>query len=120
MTNPTEIEAVAEAIAAGEWGILTGVGQAKLRLRAEFAIAALDKARGWQPIETAPREGASVLLFGTQRPHDMITYEGPQVFTGYFDPIDEACCATGSIWTGPFYDPTHWMPLPAPPEGTME
>lgn len=26
----------------------------------------------------------------------------------------------GSTWTGPFYDPTHWQPLPAPPSKDTE
>ena len=70
---------------------------------------------GWQPIETAPRDQA-LILFGSQRPHDMVFMAGPSVFAGYWDIIDGAWCATGSTWAGPFYDPTHWMPLPPPPE----
>jgi hypothetical protein len=70
----------------------------------------------WQPIETAPRDGTSVLLFATQNPHDMVDYKGAQVLSGYWCQLDEAWCSTGSTWTGPFYDPTHWMPLPEPPK----
>lgn len=69
---------------------------------------------GWQPIETAPRD-KHLLLYGTQLPCEGINMAGPVHFTGYWDAIDEAWCSTGSTWTGPFYEPTHWMPLPRPP-----
>lgn len=75
-------------------------------------IAAEDK---WRPIETAPRN-RSVLLFGKMRPHEMFgSTEKLMVFSGYWDEIDTAWCSTGSTWTGPFFEPTHWMPLPLPP-----
>lgn len=55
----------------------------------------------WQPIETAPKEGALVLLW----------IEGG-VEIGFWN---------GKTWDdGNFYDdigtPTHWMPLPEPPK----
>ena len=67
----------------------------------------------WQPIETAPRDGTEVLAwcdFDSLRCAIVISYE----------PNDE-----NPKW--PWWDwdcrgihesvPTHWMPLPAPPEG---
>jgi hypothetical protein len=60
---------------------------------------------GWQAIETAPRDGLSVLL-----------YEGfePAVQSGYWR-ADDGEWARGS-GTSPFWRvPTHWMPLPEPP-----
>ena len=67
----------------------------------------------WRPIETAPRDGAEILL---------LTPEG--VIEGaWSSPMDEwevvwldlhgcGCCSSGTA------QPTHWMPLPDPPEPT--
>jgi hypothetical protein len=69
----------------------------------------------WQPIETAPKD-APVLLFGMTNPDErMVRFKKPVVFSGYWESLDEAWCAHGSHWDGPFFQPTHWMPLPAPP-----
>lgn len=70
----------------------------------------------WRDIETAPKDG-NALLYGVQLDHhaDQVHYQGPLIFTGYWDAIDEAWCATGSTWEGPFFEPSHWMPLPEPP-----
>lgn len=70
----------------------------------------------WQPIETAPKGGDHILLSGTQEPHAGIHFHGPVVFSGYWDRVDGSWCSTGSTWTGPFYQATHWMPLPEPPK----
>lgn len=68
----------------------------------------------WQPIETAPRDGTSVLLYGPYQweDYDSRTVEAGAV-VGYFD---------GYRWrldnANPYADycnATHWMPLPAPP-----
>lgn len=69
----------------------------------------------WELIETAPRD-KMVLLFGEQKPHEFVNFSEPLVFSGYWDVIDEAWCSTASSWSGPFYKPTHWMPLPEAPE----
>lgn len=69
----------------------------------------------WQPIETVPKDGTYIMLYGTQEPHEMISLQGRHVFSGYWDRIDQYFCSTGSTWAGPFYECTHWMPLPPPP-----
>lgn len=69
----------------------------------------------WKPIETAPKDGQSILLFGLQEPHSDLRCSEPIVFTGYWDDIDSAWCGTASTWTGPFYRPSHWQPLPEAP-----
>lgn len=56
---------------------------------------------GWQPIETAPKNGQKVLHW---RPH-----EG--VVVNWFVP-------TMGLWNSTRWDdmPTHWQPLPEPPK----
>lgn len=64
---------------------------------------------GWQPIETAPKDGTHILLLGVLK-HDRVTI-------GFYD--DD-----GSSWWAYFHprlpmggdlNPTHWQPLPSPP-----
>jgi hypothetical protein len=84
--------------------------------RAVVDMDAEIKASAWQPIETAPRDGTTVLLFGTQLPFDELRrLKIPFVFSGYWDEMDGAWCSDGTTWRGPFYTPTHWQPLPPPP-----
>ena len=71
----------------------------------------------WQPIETAPRDGF-ILLYGSMIPDsgsDELRIESPLAFAGYWDDLDDAWCSIASSWRGPFYEPTHWTPLPEPP-----
>lgn len=62
---------------------------------------------GWQPIETAPKDGSSVLV-----------YEGfePIVTEGWWDAEDEMWRPSGSRNYPFWHQPTHWQPLPDPPE----
>jgi hypothetical protein len=86
---------------------------------------------GWQPIETAPHLtdgyglGEFVLLFVPAGPGGM--EHSPCVTMGnYFrDEVrDDRGRFKGGDWTGVDWDglpsgflkPSHWMPLPAPPE----
>lgn len=79
---------------------------------------------GWQPIETAPKDGTSVLLLIGDADHALHddTYAvsigsygvegGPE-----YDPTWNFA---GWCWTHDHYTrgegtPTHWMPLPLPP-----
>ena len=62
----------------------------------------------WQPIETAPKEG-SVIVFGR--------WEEGHEFDGQPWWNIAGCTETGIY--GDWYDeaiPTHWMPLPEPPQ----
>lgn len=68
----------------------------------------------WQPIETAPKDGTEILIVGVY-PDGM----AGNVEAGFFD-------HDSGYWAGTYYDgygytynnpePTHWMPLPEPPE----
>ena len=55
----------------------------------------------WRPIETAPKDGTSILL---------ATPSG-KAADGFWD-------ARYNVWAWPYVkvDPTHWKPLPIPPE----
>lgn len=70
------------------------------------AIAARE-AEGWQPIETAPKDGTPVVLF---YPHRYKGKRGGSISIG---------CFSGGYWFDTFVladnDCTHWRPLPSPP-----
>lgn len=60
----------------------------------------------WQPIETAPRDGARILVWPTRAFGQLFIEIGLRDFDGAWftddaSPIDPP--------------PTHWMPLPEPP-----
>lgn len=68
----------------------------------------------WQPIETAPKDGSVVLGYW------VASLDG-------IDVTGDKCYAL-TLWMGgewvsaddcdiSFADPTHWMPLPTPPQG---
>lgn len=69
------------------------------------ALAACDESP-WRSMDSAPKDGTMVLLW--------CKYETPHEVVGYFDTrirlwlMGEDCDDT---------EPTHWMPLPAAPEG---
>lgn len=73
-------------------------------------VAAL-QAQRWQPIESAPKDGTRVLIYG---PSDFIP-GGRGISLASWD---------YSTWVGDFHEevyagegPTHWMPLPEAPDG---
>lgn len=79
-----------------------------LNLLADFEE--LLKAQAWQPIETAPRDG-TVVLVGFSCPK-------PYVCISKYLPLDEDQ-EIGGLWDcEPFTgdEPTHWVPLPQPPQ----
>ena len=77
----------------------------------------------WQPIETAPRDGTPVLCYlhypdGTPWGHLVMTYD-PHVRVGNSPPgswSDGASTLYNLDDRDNLEIPTHWMPLPAPPE----
>lgn len=74
----------------------------------------------WQPIETAPKDGKPVLLYVPKQPfsdqEDPFPFELEVTLVGaYYD----------AAWRLAAYDafrysPTHWMPLPPPPQETLD
>ncbi len=67
---------------------------------------------GWQPIETAPKDGTPILLFCPG------SWYGDERVVGCFGSY---CCSVEFYWVdlaseGMSLDkPTHWLPLPDPP-----
>lgn len=79
------------------------------------AAALSQPAAAWQPIETAPKDGSSILAFWACSLNCV--------------PVTGDNCYAMTLWSGgdwistdlsdiSFSEPTHWMPLPAAPEAT--
>lgn len=71
---------------------------------------------GWRPIETAPKDGTTILVFGHPESIELVRYTRAAVYSAAWDNIDEAFCLSGGTWLGPFIEPSHWMPIPEPPK----
>lgn len=78
---------------------------AEFRAVAERAVQEERERTGWQPIETAPKDGRAVIGFDPSRESE------------WLDRIEFMRWVDGS-WLDPATHrmrPTHWMPLPEPP-----
>jgi hypothetical protein len=62
------------------------------------------KESGWQPIESAPKQGKMILC-----------WDGSHINKGYHSGLRGWKVAHNSNYKGGF-NPTHWMPLPEPPD----
>jgi len=82
-------------------------------------ICAQCKSPLWQPIETAPKDGTSVLLYGIWsgevHGHDN-EYSILQASFSFKYWLVEG----GEYYCAYVLNPTHWMPLPAPPKKECE
>ena len=72
----------------------------------------------WQPIETAPKDGTQLLTYWPgNEPHEGV------VCTGRWDDYDERWDFDAEGWSDEDYaeipQPTHWMPMPLPPEDKL-
>lgn len=91
-----------------------------LEARALAAESQLERVRAetWQPIETAPKDGTRVLLFTDELTPPTIQAQW-RPYEAHFDGAGEWV----DVWnndpietnSGPI-KPTHWRPLPAPPQ----
>ena len=74
----------------------------------------------WQPIASAPKDGTTVLVFNGPNV-GFYTPEGSMGTAVWreqaFPDAIESWCAADCCDGVTTYDPTHWMPLPEPPEG---
>lgn len=76
----------------------------------------------WQPIETAPKDGSAILLWDAEREVAIVGMWLSFAGTNSPDSYEPAYSGWDSIsgvptWldASPDAQPTHWMPLPAPP-----
>ena len=77
----------------------------------------------WQPIETAPKDGTSVLLWASWLDDPVIarySYQSGYAESCWEGTFDGAAAleSQGDTWTDEHevINPTHWMPLPDPPK----
>lgn len=80
----------------------------------------MQQAQAWQPIETAPRDGTHVLAVvrGDYKPGVSFVptvVEWSDRLGGWVEDSDYVCDECGL--PSEHFKPTHWMPLPAPPQG---
>lgn len=82
---------------------------------------------GWQPIETAPKDGTNILVFYTKASVDFCHiawwdngefykeqgYQNIEDATGWWSYIKDSF---SSHKLNGYDAPTHWMPLPQPPK----
>lgn len=65
---------------------------------------------GWQPIETAPKDGMNFLAWFPSRKRHCVAWRQRHTLDG--DLWASFLDAYPDRWSD---QPTHWMPLPAPP-----
>jgi hypothetical protein len=75
----------------------------------------------WQPIETAPRDGTRVDLWGINR----LRYDrrGERIVNVAWGFVTDWMGTKREDWQhgrGEDFEPTHWMPLPRPPSDKGE
>lgn len=80
----------------------------------------------WQPIETAPKDGTWVLLCGGETTEDDYLGDGVLIkrpVVAFWDNegglLDDGAwyfCYWDGDWRDGYDNPTHWMPLPEPPQ----
>lgn len=68
----------------------------------------------WQPIDTAPKDGTSILL-GRFTGNPKEQHEGLQAVDWYRTPAKDAGFIGFGKFNAQYWPPTHWMPLPPPP-----
>jgi hypothetical protein len=69
----------------------------------------------WQPIETAPNDGETVVL-GFYRINEDCHFINPVYFDGHFW-LTFSYHGEGREF---YVEPTHWMPIPEPPQAKEE
>jgi hypothetical protein len=63
----------------------------------------------WQPIASAPKDGTMILLVSDEDPEHIQPCQWSEV--GWLSPYSYS-----TYFSGGFDGPTHWMPMPSPPE----
>jgi hypothetical protein len=78
---------------------------------------AINETTGWQPIETAPKDGTEILIWDGTWVHTTVRvfndWLGSSGGVPFFDDDgSDREYAPGHLYLAP----THWMPLPEPPK----
>ena len=78
-----------------------------------YSLGGLKKpcANGWRSIETAPKDGTSILLYGVWKGEVSKNPEYRDIFKAAYS-FDEWVVCDSDIYGPIVLDPTHWMPLP--------
>ena len=79
------------------------------------ALASNDQLGAWQPIETAPQDGTDVLVCRTY-PHSCAEYAVAHNYGDGSGWRDMGDIGLAGMTVDDDNQPTHWMPLPAPPQ----
>ena len=78
----------------------------------------------WQPMDTAPRDGTHILVYSPlwMPTHAAVTWWCLNLLTGKKSEATRAPMVADYWTNGRGFrldcEPTHWMPLPAPPDPT--
>lgn len=72
----------------------------------------IERCGQWQPIETAPKDGVTILAFSEPGAYTCYWYDGKETNEGCPGWIDGSVNKYEEFYV---YHPTHWMPLPEPP-----
>lgn len=93
------------------------------RDRLSAALSAAEKRGEWRPIETAPKDGTDILLFGGRM--IAVGYWTEECEMGGVDSPREPGWQIYKVDEDPYYsrdfnEATHWQPLPPPPAGTQD
>lgn len=111
--SPLDLEAIKKRNGQHSSKLVTREQIDALIAEVELLREAAPPPQGWQPIETAPKDGNVLLAFSDGR----VTHGWYEVFEG-----DAQIDVSRAGWVigcegFPTKDwPTHWMPLPAPPQ----
>ena len=107
--TPEEAEQKAREIAnAPSWD--DGMSFSKIDLENLIYDALVGSSCQWQPIETAPRDGSEVLVCRAATKHF-----GSYCVVAAWWGNTKGWCVDDPMYPLHF-EPTHWMPLPAPPK----
>ena len=85
------------------------------RKMAEAGRQSIACTNGWRPIETAPKDGTNVLLYGRWKGEVSKNPEYWDIFKAAYS-FDEWVVCDSDIYGPIILDPTHWQPLPKPPQ----
>lgn len=78
----------------------------EMRELCDLALRGLNAGDQWQPMESAPEDATSILLWAP---------EWDEPISGYWH-REHKCWRQGDrSWGEKIHSPTHWQPLPTPP-----